>query len=674
MKLPLLVLSLCLTISSGLSQNLPPIKFGEVSLEELKMTGYEPDSSASAIVLCDFGETVINYTEAKGFTLTFERTKRIKILKKEGLEWADFQIPLYYDDSNDEKISSLKAVTYNLENGKIVGAKVKSDGLFKEKSADNINVVKVALPNVKVGSVIEITYIINSDFLMNFWGWEFQETIPVIWSEYRASIPEFFHYGKFMQGYIPLHITDEKVWKRFITIPRKERIGNGFAMGQNTFSIDQIDVDVKRFRWVAKDVPAFKPEPFITTSKDYILKINFELNYIQYPNQPIEPVLGTWEEINRKYIDSENFGKVITGNIFLTKTVDDITRGMTSNEKKIAAIVNYVRANVSWNGNSSKVVDGSLRKVLDNRNGSSAEINFLVASMLEKADIKVHPVLISTRDHGFVREAIPVTTQFNYVICMTELNGKQILLDATDNLLPIGLVPERCLNGNGLVISAEGHAWIKLTSPQKSKSYMTVDLAFNSELALKGNVSLDRSGYSAYRGRKNYRSKAEKDYVNDLVSSQGWEISKSEFKNVKDIDQIFTESHDVIIYDHVASSGDVIFLNPFVTTEEGENPFKSETREYPVDFGSPFERIYIARIVMPPGYAPEELPSPEIFLLPEDAGRFVFNVVVNGGVINVTSRLQINKSLFIQDEYPDLRKFFDLMISKQAEQIVLKRK
>jgi hypothetical protein len=43
-------------------------------------------------------------------------------------------------------------------------------------------------------------------------------------------------------------------------------------------------------------------------------------------------------------------------------------------------------------------------------------------------------------------------------------------------------------------------------------------------------------------------------------------------------------------------------------------------------------------------------------------------------VINITSHLQINKSLFIQDEYPHLREFYTRVVAKQTEQIVLKKK
>ena len=41
--------------------------------------------------------------------------------------------PLYHDATGNEKFSGLKAVTYNLENNKIVETKLKSDAVFKEK-------------------------------------------------------------------------------------------------------------------------------------------------------------------------------------------------------------------------------------------------------------------------------------------------------------------------------------------------------------------------------------------------------------------------------------------------------------------------------------------------------------------------------------------------------------
>src|SRR5688500_10980399 len=44
----------------------PPVKFGDVSKEELSMTSYDKDSTASAVILADFGESAIRYRQNTG--------------------------------------------------------------------------------------------------------------------------------------------------------------------------------------------------------------------------------------------------------------------------------------------------------------------------------------------------------------------------------------------------------------------------------------------------------------------------------------------------------------------------------------------------------------------------------------------------------------------------------
>lgn len=105
-------LFLCLIVCSVQAQK-APIKFGDIPMEDMKMNSYEKDSSASAVILVDYGQSTIVYRQNVGFTLDFERITRIKILNKEGLKWGDFTIPLYKSGSTDEKLTSLKAVTYN---------------------------------------------------------------------------------------------------------------------------------------------------------------------------------------------------------------------------------------------------------------------------------------------------------------------------------------------------------------------------------------------------------------------------------------------------------------------------------------------------------------------------------------------------------------------------------
>ena len=143
-------------------------------MDVLKMQVYDKDTSAGAVVLADYGESTITYNQNQGFELRFERLRRIKILNKSDYDWANFVIPVYKTDANDEKLTNLKAATFNLEGGKITETRLTKEGIFNEKATDNWANTRITLPNVKEGSVIDIAYSISSPFLFNFQDWEFQ--------------------------------------------------------------------------------------------------------------------------------------------------------------------------------------------------------------------------------------------------------------------------------------------------------------------------------------------------------------------------------------------------------------------------------------------------------------------------------------------------------------------
>jgi hypothetical protein len=204
------LLLLILTTSNSSAEN-KKIKFGKVSMEELEMKVYEQDTSAIAVILYDSGASYFD-TEAKNndtdFVCKFERHVRIKILKPEGFDFATFKIPLYYSENGEEKIGSIKGRTYNLD-GKIIIDKLEKKSIFKEETSPNWKRTKFTMPNIKIGSVIELKYQISSPFYHNFRAWQFQYSIPVIYSKYNTRIPSYFNYQKTTSGYYPITKTDE---------------------------------------------------------------------------------------------------------------------------------------------------------------------------------------------------------------------------------------------------------------------------------------------------------------------------------------------------------------------------------------------------------------------------------------------------------------------------------
>lgn len=666
------VLGLVLSISTTSAQK-PPIKFGDVPLEQIQMKVYAKDSTAAAVVLTDYGESTIDYSADKGFFIKFDRIRRVKILTKDGYEWGNFTIPLYHEGSKVEDLGSLKAVTYNLENGKVVETKMAKDAVFEEERDDNWTFVKLALPNVKEGSVVEITYRVTSPYIFNFQDWDFQTTIPTVWSEYRTRIPEYFDYRRFMKGYLTATINDLRQENKFFNIIYRERVGSEKAGSIRTTQVqDRVDYVEYYNRLVVQNAPAFKSEPYMTSYSDYVSGINFELSTFKLPNEPVQIFNDSWEKLNADYLKRESFGGVLRGSNFLKEHVELATSGRTEPKEKIASIYSYVRGLVEWNGDYRKVPE-NLRSAIEKKKGSSADINVMMVAMMQKAGLNSNPVFISTRDHGFIRKEIPVASQFNYVIASVDIEGKTILLDATDRTLPMNILPQRCLNGEGFIISPDKSGWISLT-PTKSRSSANMDLVLADDGIMTGRAQFNHDGYFAQRARKDYFRKGQDEYLKEIKTSYGWDVESSSFENQEKLSEPMKEVYQVKLSEHVQAAGSTMYINPLLAFRLERNPFQSETRAYPVDYGSPEDQLLMLRLRIPEGWVTEEMPQPKVLVMPSNGARYTYSISQNGNVLTVLSQLTINKPLWSFEEYKPLRDFYVQVVAKQAEQIVLKKK
>jgi hypothetical protein len=102
-----------------------------------------------------------------------------------------------------------------------------------------------------------------------------------------------------------------------------------------------------------------------------------------------------------------------------------------------------------------------------------------------------------------------------------------------------------------------------------------------------------------------------------------------------------------------------------------ENPFKLEIREYPIDYGYSFLNKYVVNIQIPDGYELENLPTSEIFSMQDDIGSFKFMTSSSGNTINLIVTHQMNSPIVSSEYYDMLKEFYQKMIYKQNEKIVL---
>lgn len=616
-----------------------PFKFGEIRLEDLKMTSYTPDSAAAAVVLYDYGECVVTGDAY------FRRHTIIKILKKDGYKWADVLVPVF--GSTKGNISGFKASTYNVVNGKIEETKLEGDGKFRDEFVDGLEVMRFAMPNVKEGSILEYTYKIHNAGLRD---WEFQTLIPVKYSEYKVYAHDNVKYNVFMQGYLS-----------------PEFFEKGYEYKGPTQLIKQ--------HWKMENIPAFKPEPYISSYKNYVSKVNFALASITYTGYGTIDVSSSWEKFREVYRRSQFSSSKIKDSGFLNRITEKVIRNCKTNTEKAIAIFQFVKRQMEWNGINRNAVFGTLKDAYDKKQGDSAEINMLLLAMLQYAEIVANPVLLSTRENGIVRTEVTDPGQFNKVIAWADLDGKAFLFDATDRLLSHNFLSENCLNGlgAGYRVGESYGDWVSLSDPTRTKTAFKATLKLSDDGSVSGNLSVAKNGYAARHVREKIKRNQQDEYLRTLIS-ENVEIQRKSFEEADTLNSQVIESHEITLANYGDVGRDIIYLNPILVSRIEENPFKSETREYPVDFGFSNEVTYSVKISIPDNFEVEYIPKQAISLLPNGAGKFIYSCVRSDREITLTTQFILSRSFFTQDEYPVLREFYSIVSAKHAERIVLKKK
>jgi hypothetical protein len=653
------------------AQEKAKIKFGKISPDDFKTTIYSIDSNASAVIIGDIGSTDFVGNSKGGFALEFKRYCRVHILNKNGYDISAVEIPIYTVDEAEEELSSLKAVTYNLENGKVVETKLDpKSGVFKEKISKNKVIKKFTFPAVREGSIIEFEYKLKSDFLFNLRPWEFQHSYPALWSEYVVAMPEFLNYVSLTQGYQPFYIKEQKDKRESFNVEmERDQLLRGAGSERINFS-----AGVTSFRWVMKDVPALKEESYTSTLSNHLSRIEFQLAEYREPFVP-RKVMHTWAETAQRLLDEEDFGLPLQQE---NEWLDDVLPGILKNAgtplDKARNIYTWLRDNMTCTNYGSFYTNKSLRSTLNTRSGSEAEINLLLTAMLKHAGLQADPVILSTRSNGYAYALYPLIDRFNYVIARLMISGQHYYLDASRPRLGFNKLGYDCYNGHARVIES-GAAGIEF-KPESllEKELTSVFITSDTSGHLVGNVQQAPGYYASYNIRARLKDKGKEAYFDDLRKEAGGDMEVTETA----IDSVNNYEEPIAIKYHFklpSENEDIWYFNPMFSESWKENPFKSAERLYPVEMPYGIDQTFLLRMDVPPGYTVDELPKQLIVKLnAEDEGNFEYRVVESSGVISVRSRIRISRTYFSPEEYGMLREFFNLIVKKHNEQIVFKKK
>lgn len=651
-----------IVLLSALSVQAQKYELGKVSLKELEQKSYPLDSSANAAILYNKGLTRFLY-EKSGFSIIHECEFRIKIYKKEGLSWANFKVPYYvgFKSGADDMVVFSNAVTYNLENGKMVKTKAGSEGKFRKEINENWSEAMITMPNVKPGSIIEFKYVYTSEAIVEFPDYKFQYDIPVAFSEYTTEIPQFFIYNpiKIGSGYLK---TDAAVAHGFQNFTDENK---------QTLTLNYQQVNTK---YTAYSLPAMKEEPYVDNIENYRLMLKHELSKTIFPNALEKNYAETWEGVVSTIYKNERFGKELLKRTYIDPFMKQAVGAATTEMEKTVAIFDFVKRTMNWDGYYGYNTKKGVEKAFSDQTGNSAEINFILIAMLNRAGLFANPVLVSTVSNGI--PAFPNRTVFNCVIAAVTVDGKQVLLDATDKNAAPNILPMRDLNWTGRLIRPDSSSEeIKLVPKNLSKETISIIAKIAANGSASGKLKHSRTDYEGLYFRNKYGAVAQSDYLENLENKYpGLKIAAYTSDLDSNTAKPITESFD-FTSDNVAEIIDnKIYVDPLLFYTLEKNPFVLEERELPVYYGYPFQVKHSINLEIPDGYAIESLPKIIKVVTGQDPfGTFTFNISATENKIQIVASQEITAPMVATHLYGSLKDFYKKMIEKQNEKIVLKK-
>ncbi|MDR3227519.1 MAG: DUF3857 domain-containing protein, partial [Prevotellaceae bacterium] len=586
--------------------------------------------------------------------LIYDYKIKIKILTKEGASWADGEIFLYENGNSKQTLSDFEASAYNLVDGRIKKTIMEQNYISREKINEKRTAVKFSIPEVRSGTVIEYKYRIKSDFIFAIPDVNMQHSIPVMYSKFIITAPEYFSFNYFNAGYSN------------INIQRKRGVGyknvNTSGYRSSTFYTNIVWCEME-------DLPALKREPYIWCLDDFRIKVEFEVSAASLPNGFLEKFTNTWKDVSNK-LRYMSFNTDLKTSYPFKKEVVEIKNSKLSEIEKVRAILKLVKSKISWNGRY-RLISDKLNDAIKKGEGTSAEINFVLHSALRDAGFDVVPVLLNPRSYGRIPNTLPTIDKINTFIIKVNLKNSQIFVDGTNlhtdiNILPVNLLVDRAR----IYKVNDDTGWIDLTNIVKS-TYSSVLIGNIDETGiLSGTIKKTYTNQSAYSFKNKYaKYNSKEEYIKDFEKENNLQISNIEIQGLDSSAVV-----EIINFKGaVNSTADYIYLNSLVLPFMSENPFNQQGRILPIEFEFPVTYDIMCNIKYPENYIIEEMPKNIKYTLNDNEMNCQYITQNVGNNIQMKFNFTMDKIIYPASKYNELKSFYGMLTQMSGSQIVIKK-
>ncbi|PHI20082.1 hypothetical protein CEQ90_10125 [Lewinellaceae bacterium SD302] len=627
----------------------PKFKYGKVSADDLAMTELASDTSAAACIL--YHKSTVFFENQGQPTLVQDVEKRIKLFKRSAFEEAD--LTFYFSDEY-ETITEVNAAIH-LPDGEEIKLK-KRDFIYADHT-DGLRTLRFTFPRVEEGAILEYRYRRRDQGLATLPKFYFQEKHPVRWAEYEADIPEYYNYVSLTGANHNWAINSDETLNRTNT------------EGDN--------INVRRLHYATENQPAFVEETYGNNQLDYLPQTHFQLVSVTYPNVRERYYITSWFSLAKSLEDDLNFGRKFNNRADIKlpcETIEKLLKPGMSETEKATVAYREIGNHMNWNEVYRIMTDDRLNTCWQKSSGSSAEINMILLGVLKELDIKASPILVSLRNEGMHIQTYPIFDQFDHLMVLAELDGKEVIMDVNDPYRAPGLPRFDALNEFGWVADADAPRWISISPPKANRTVMST-ISLQEDGMAKVHLRARLQGYFAQEGQGMLQEVEESNGPLFSRIMESFPEAELENRTISETEELYDPLEmelDVILPLGMAN-GEYMYVMPIVLPGIDETLTDAEERTMPIDLGYRWKDRYIATLKPPTGYAVEELPESQVVSSEDGKVNIKYTAAAANGEIRIIYTIDMDKAVFPAKEYVSIKALYEKALEFQETPIVLRR-
>jgi len=446
-----------------------------------------------------------------------------------------------------------------------------------------------------------------------------------------------------------------------------------YSFTKNAIARDErLEISVPAAKYVKVVSPEFKPEVkeeggrriYRWTHTNLIVreKDPDEIPRRIPPNPDVQVTTFTnWEEVGNWYGELQKTQLEVTPTI--QSKVNELTKGLKTDEEKIRAIYNFVSLKFHYIGldfGIGRYQPHAADDVLDNGYGDCKDKHTLLAALLKAAGMEAWPALI----HGSRKldPNVPSPAQFNHVITVVRSGGENIWLDTTPEVAPYGLLLMVLRDKQALVIPAQKPPLLMTTAanppfPQQQEFSMSGKLDGSGTFS--GHVEQSYRGDTEVLLRGAFRQVPESQWTSVVQRFSyglnfGGDVSNVKVTPPDDIDKPFEISYDYLRKKY--GDWDNRQITPPLPPMGVEVAKDAKERKLlePMFLGALGKINYRSRLELPEGYT---VTAPAKVHLTEPYAEYSSVTTIADGAMTTNREMVIKKNEVALTDWEGFRKF-----------------